>query len=372
MNFKLGLALALGASTLCHADFSYKETTKITGGTITRMSRLMPGMGKALEPRTSSVYLKGSRLATVTNETMNIVDLDNETITEVNVNDKTWAVITFAEMRQAMEALARKMSELQQAQPQPPQADLNLKFDVKETGQTRSINGLDTRQFLLTIGMEAGAPQQATPIPVMSEMVSDTWLAKKIPGYDEIGKFHLRMGQKLAWGPGLNPFVMQQRGGGEAMKKLAEESAKLDGTPVYTITRIKGVGGMPSLTGGSGAPQMPNVSDAVGEAARREAEYEAQRQAGRAAGGRLGGIAGGAIGGMMRRRQPQPTSPPQPETSAPAPAQGAATPAESVLMESTQELSGFSSDSVSSSVFDVPTSFTQVEHSMKKAVAQMK
>jgi len=336
----------------------------------------MPGMGKALEPRTSTVYLKGNRMATVGGDSMNIVDLDRETITEVNMNDKTWSAITFEEMRQVMDAMAKKMAELQQSS---PQASLGMKLDVKDTGQTRQINGLDTRQYLMTIALEAAAaaPQQATPFPVMSEMVSDLWVTRKVPGYEEVQKFQQRMAQKLAIGAAANPFLMQQRGGSEAMKKMAEEMSKIDGTPVFTTTRVKGAGGMPSISGGPGSgpgsPQMPNVSREVEDAARREAQYEAQREASRATGGRLGGVTGAAIGGIMgRRRQPREEPKPEPQQQPAAQPAASSAPADSIIMETTQELSGFSAGPVSSSVFDVPTSFRQVEHPMKKAAAQMK
>ena len=110
MNLK-PLALAALALAPLQADFSYQETTKINGGSLTKMMRFVPGAGKALEPRTSYVYLKGDRLAHVFPDTMSIIDLASETMTEVNFEKKTYATITFAEMREAMEKMAARMQE---------------------------------------------------------------------------------------------------------------------------------------------------------------------------------------------------------------------------------------------------------------------
>ena len=151
MNSKT-LTLAAIALTMAplHADFSYQETTKITGGSLTKMMRFVPGGGKMFEPQTHAIYLKGDRLARVSATNMTITDLASETITDVDLEKKTYSTITFAEMREAMEKAAARMQEAMaksknSAEPAP---QFDMKVSVKRTGQTKSISGLDTREYM--------------------------------------------------------------------------------------------------------------------------------------------------------------------------------------------------------------------------------
>jgi hypothetical protein len=95
------------APALMLADFTYTEITKITGGALMSMSRALGGFSKDLkkvgEPTISTVYLKGNRMATVNDSNAHIVDLDQETLTDVDFVKKTYTTITFAQMREAME-----------------------------------------------------------------------------------------------------------------------------------------------------------------------------------------------------------------------------------------------------------------------------
>src|SRR6185295_7990382 len=83
------------APVLLLADFSYTEITRVTGGMMMSMSRALGGLSKEMkkvgEPTTSSVYLKGDRMATVNDHTAHIIDLDKETMTEVDFDKKTYS-----------------------------------------------------------------------------------------------------------------------------------------------------------------------------------------------------------------------------------------------------------------------------------------
>ncbi|MBY0504226.1 MAG: hypothetical protein K2X03_09960 [Bryobacteraceae bacterium] len=337
------LATAVLACTpLCmplHADFSYQETTKITGGSLTRMMRFIPGAGKALDAKSSAVYLKGDRLVHAFPDTMSIIDLSAETITEVNLEKKTYATITFTEMREAMERMAAKMQEAMSKQKSEPMPQMDLQVSVKRTGQTRSISGLDTREYLMQLAMSAQAQPGAPPAGV-SDMEMAMWMTTKIPGYDEVQAFHLRMAQKMKFTPNLNPLLMQQRGSADGLKKMAEEMAKLDGTPVMTVTRIKGTGAMPGMPPGNASAQ--DNSD----------------KSPRLGGGLAGLAAGGIMGGLRRKNKDAP----KPEDSA-APA---AKTADDVMIEMQTESSNFSNAPIDASKLSVPAGFQAVDHPMKK------
>ena len=324
------------------ADFSYQETTKITGGSLTKMMKFVPGGGKMFEPKTSSVYLKGDRLVHAMADTMSIIDLASETMTEVNLEKKTYSSITFAEMREAMEKMAARMQEAMAKSKKSgePAPQFDMKMSVKGTGQTRSISGIDTREYIMLIDMNVKAEPGAAPVG-MSEIETDMWMAKKIPGYDEVQAFYVRMSKKMGYSPNMNPLLMQQPGSAEGLKKMAEEMAKLDGTPVLTITRVKGTSAMAGLMGSpSSANQDNNAPPRIG--------------------GLAGLAAGGIMGGLRRKNKDAPKAE---EGAAAAPAPG-----DNVMMETQSEHSNFSSAGIPAAKLDIPTGFQKVEHPMKKAL----
>ncbi|MBE0657866.1 MAG: hypothetical protein IH602_09260 [Bryobacteraceae bacterium] len=358
MKMKL-LAAALAALVMpAWADFSYDQVSTMTGGSMLRMMKMVPGGGKATQPQTSRILLKGNKLATVSQDSISIVDLDAETMTSIDLKDKKYSVITFAEYRQALKALTDKMS--QQKGAENAQMDFDVKVD--QTGQAKTIEGMATKQYIMKL--TTMIKDQSSGQTVNMEMVSDMWMAPRIAGYEQVQQFYAKMAEKMGWAPGMmnNPMMMGQRGYSEAMAKMIKEASKLEGVPVFQVTSMQGPGGMPGGAGGE-MPEMPNVGEAASESARRSAENSASSQVSRAA-GRFGGLAGGALGGFGRRKKQEPPPPPPQEQ-----AQAQAQPQKpSALMEVTVESRNFSTAAVDGAQFSVPAGFKQVEHDMKKAL----
>ncbi|MBI5283271.1 MAG: hypothetical protein HY858_16420 [Candidatus Solibacter usitatus] len=364
---RLAACLALGGGLSLfplYADFTYQQTSKITGGTIVRMMKLVPGGGKALEPQNSTVIVKGDRLATVSDRNIHIIDLDKEVMIEIDIEKKTYAAITFAEYKQALLAMQEKMA---QQMKQAKGAEMNFKFDVKETGATRNIIGLDTKQVLLTLAMETKDPQSGQAGEM--QFLNDMWLAKGISGYGEVRDFYRRFAEKLAYDINMmrmGGMMMSQPGMSEGMAKMAKEAAKLEGVPVVQITRILGMGGP-----GGQMPEMPSGAD-VNTAMKEGVEQEAAGSAARSVGGRFGGLAGAAAGGMLGglgRKKKEAPKDDQPPVQQPRKETAPAGPA--AFMEMTTELASFSSGPVDLSKFSVPAGFKEIEHPMKKAVREV-
>ena len=55
--------LVLGGAAVS-ADFSYTQTTRVTGGTLLNMTRFMPGAGQIKEPKTHTIAVKGGKMVT--------------------------------------------------------------------------------------------------------------------------------------------------------------------------------------------------------------------------------------------------------------------------------------------------------------------
>lgn len=349
---------ALVAMPLC-ADYSYKQTSQLTGGAFLKVLKMLPGGGKATQPVVTRISIQGNRMLTENADGFQVIDLDKETMTDVNLKDKSYTVITFAEMKAAMEAMMRKMNQQSNNQ-QAPSANVEMKIEVKETGAAKQMGGLDTKEFLLLLGWKVKDAKTGQTADM--SMDNQMWMAADLPGYEEVRKFHLRMAEKIQWAPGMasNAMAAMQPNVQEGMAKMAKEAQKLKGVPVQQVTKMKMAGQngeVPDLP----EFQLPGMREAMAEEVSRTAGDEAANQTARAAAGRFGGLAGGALGGMMRGPGKKKEEEPKPASQTKAQNKGDGT-----YMEVTTTTSDWSTDPVDASRFNVPAGFKQVEHPMKK------
>ncbi len=338
---RTGMLVVLGAGLLS-ADFSYQQTSKITGGLMAGMMKVVGVFSKqAREPIQSTILLKGDRLATLNPYNGHIVDLGQETFTELDFRNKTYSVTTFAELAEIW-----KRAEAEMRTERGEQADVTVKASVRQTGQTKSISGLDARQAIITIEME-GTDKKTGRRGVFMTVTSDTWLAR-VPGYEQVADYYRRMAQKMAFTPGGGILGAQRSEIVKGMAELSREAAKLDGVPVYQVIKMD-FKGQP----GEGAEQPP------AEAKPRTEQAPEQPSVGGAL-GRLGGL--GRLGRLGRKKEP--AEQPRPAETAPA-GEGAGS---GTLMELTSESAGFSTAPVDPARLEVPAGFKRVESSALKAM----
>src|SRR5436190_6588944 len=133
-------ALFLVAACLpAFGDFSYEQTSKITGGMIAGMMKFAGAFSKqAREPIHSTVAVKGNRMVHLFPDHAQVIDLDSETITDIRIPKKTYSVMTFAEMTQALQEMSQKSKS---SGKEDQQVDMNFKSEIKDTGQTKQIDG---------------------------------------------------------------------------------------------------------------------------------------------------------------------------------------------------------------------------------------
>jgi hypothetical protein len=250
-------SLVLSSYSL-HADVRSDQKARVQfAGMLGRMFNIFGGKA-AREGTTTSIALKGDRKATTTDTTEQIIDLGEEKIYDIDLKKKSYTVTTFADLRRKMEEArkkaeedARKQAGKEKEKEKPQQADPNanqveIDFDVKNTGDKKTINGFDTHQAVMTVTVrEKGKTLEQGGGMVVT---SDMWLAPKMPAMKEILDFDLRYA-KLLYGTMIAGVPAEQAAAAmamypmmkQAMGKVSTEGGKLEGSPVLTTTTMDAV-----------------------------------------------------------------------------------------------------------------------------------
>jgi hypothetical protein len=377
------LGAVLSVSHIMFADASYQETSQVTGGALVaplkKMAFLSKSMRDAFAPITSTTVVHGNQKAVTNKDSIEITDLDKETITHVDLLKKTYSVTTFAQMRQAFQNMpkqieqAKQQAQAEQAQqPQQPKSDLKTSFDVsvKNTGVSKEVNGLTAQEQIVTLQMhvtDPNAPPSDAGNTVTYGVTTDAWIAPDPPEVKEIQDFDKRFAQNLmagvdmtAWrdqmtrqNPGMAQMFAGKPGSEDAMAQMAKEMAKLKGTRVMEVTTMGGSGNG-TATAETTAPPPAAASSNTPPTSMS---------------GLLGSaVAGSVLGGFHHKK----AAPASDTTATPAATStdGAATPNSATLMEMTMQKSNFSQDAVPASSFQVPAGFTQVASPTLGAQAQ--
>jgi len=229
----------------------------------------------AREGVTSTVAVKGSRRLTLNDTTGQIVDLSEEKIYDLDVRKKTYRVTTFHELRRQMEEARRKAEE--EARKQEPSApseaapakdekQVEVDFEVRNTGGTKTINGFDTHQSIATITVrEKGKTVEQSGGLIMT---TDLWLAPRIAAMKEIQDFDLRYAEKL-YGPMISGASPQDMAAAmalypqikQALAKWAAEAGKVEGTPIVTTVTMESVKSPEQLAEEKAAGQDEKLSN---------------------------------------------------------------------------------------------------------------
>jgi len=232
-----GLALA---GAVVHADVKTEQRTKFElGGMLGKVTSIFGGKD---EGTVTTVALKGPRQSTM--------------VYQLDPKRKTYRVVTFAQIRQQMEeakAKAEKAMREEQAkqkdaaQPtQKPEDLMDVDFDVKKTGQSRTINGFDTNQVLVvvTVREKGKTLEQSGGLQITTDM----WMAPQMPEMKEIVDFQQQYAQKL-FGPMIQGASPQDMAAAlaiypmlkPAIEKMNAERGKVSGTPILTTVKAEAV-----------------------------------------------------------------------------------------------------------------------------------
>jgi hypothetical protein len=341
----------LSISLPLRADFTYTETTQITGGSLLGMMKMAGSFSRqakqAGEPTTSTVMIKGNRMTRISPDHTEIIDLDKETVTQIDTAKHQYTVITFEQMKQRMDAAMAK-AKAKQRQPQSTDADIKFQIHVRNTDATKEIAGLSANEAIMTMTMDATdkSSGQAGSMAITNDM----WLAPEIPGYGEVRDFYaryaLKMGRVFSGAGGMATAMLASHPGAEqGMQDLAKEVAKMKGIPVLQVMRMG--------TSTDGKP-LPAASEAPLPASNGPATPTAGEVGQQTATSAIAsGLGLGGFGGFGHKKKADPP---------PDSGQGQqANAGPMVLIESNTQLASFSQAPVDGSKFEVPAGFKQVE-----------
>jgi hypothetical protein len=269
--------LMLAASLTAHADFSYTMTQK------------------SGSDQTSKHYIKGQKMKIERATRTTILDFDAQTMTSIDDAAKTYTVRNFSDVGKAP-------------------AGMDVKADVKNTGEKKTINGYNAEQVVMTMDVDVPQAKQAG---MKARMEIELWLSRDVPGTQELVGFYRK---------NLGNFPMSALGGNNpsvqnAMAKLQQQIAETGGVPVMEVIRMKSAGGS-------------GMSDAQ---AQKMAQARAQMEAMAKQGGPQGAAAQQALARMG--------------------AMGGG----GSLFEMTMESSNFSAAPIPDSVFAIPAGYQKSE-----------
>ena len=249
----IGAMLATSAVALS-ADVKTRDKTQLKlEGMLGRMAGMFGG--KAMKEGVEATNaVRGDRKIELNESTGRIIDLKEEKVYELDMKKKTYEVTTFEELRRRLReaqekarrdaAKAEGKDEPQQPQEKPAK-EYEVDFDVKETGQKRSIAGHDARQVISTVTVrEKGRTLDEGGGGVLTV---DSWLGPELPALKELAEFDLKYAKAI--NPDIAGFSAEQMAAVLALypmlktasERLQKEGSKLAGTPLLTITTFEGV-----------------------------------------------------------------------------------------------------------------------------------
>lgn len=364
----LSLFLLLAPLSMpARADFKYTETTQITGGSLQSLTKFAGVFSKqarqATKPLSSSHYIKGDRMRTDNSDgTIQIIDLPGRRFITIDTMKNTYYVVTFDDMKANMDRATAQVQ--QKTQPDPnaknAQANIDAQFHVTPGTETREIMGQPTNEVKMemditfTAQQQPDAAQQQPGGQASGTMVTnmDTFVAPSVRGYEEFAEFYGRMAKEIDWTPPSNIHVDPRTTQG--LGELEKNAGQLRGFPL-----LKYISMTMRLTNPDGTPVTVPPPDASQNNPPPSNTSSNNSSSNTSITSPSDAIAKG-LGGLFNRKKKQDDSAAQAAQSDPnAPPPPPPTPGS--LMEMTVQVSSFSTDSLDSSLFDIPAAYTLVQ-----------
>lgn len=341
---------------ICRADFKYSETSKVTGGALMGAAKFASVFSKnakqAMAPTTRTVAVKANKMREEQSDgKIQIIDLEGKRFIEVDPQNKTYSIVTFAEMKAAMQRQQQEAQEkMKEEQAKHPDQNANVKitpkFESSETGATKTVLGIPTRELKakMEMLMESDDPK-AQGQQVSTVINTDQWIAQDVPGYSEIRNFYLKMAKELDWVPGQMKQTMANSNVQLSLAELRKNNiAHITGMPMITYV---------SMSMGGNAAQAGATQPTTQQPPPQHTEDNSIPTSANA-------VVMKSLGGMFKKKQQQQDA--QANTTNPASTPGS-------LMDMETEITSYSSDSLDASLFEPPAGYAQVQKTADETTA---
>ena len=161
-----------------------------------------------------------------------ITRLDKELIWNINITDKTYTEMTFAQVKTMMGKVKTQVMK------KPEGEEAKLQFEAKKTGQKKKIGGYECEEHFIKMIAEGRDPQ--TGKVQEFEVHSHLWVSSKVKGYDQLQDFQKKMAQKMGWEGGQYANFAQGLGQfGLDTDELAKKMSEIKGFPMLTVVKMK-------------------------------------------------------------------------------------------------------------------------------------
>jgi hypothetical protein len=253
-GFALAAAIVATSAVGLSADVKTRDKTQFKlEGMLGRMAGMFGGKAMKEGVETTNA-VRGDRKIELNEMTGRIIDLKEEQVYELDMKKKTYEVTTFEELRkqlrEAQEKARRDAAKAEgKEEPKQPQEkpakEYEVDFDVKETGQTKSIAGQNARQVISTVTVrEKGRTLDDGGGAVLTV---DSWLGPELPALKELAEFDMKYAKAI--NPDAGGLAAEQLATVLALypvlktanERLQKEGDKLRGTPLSTTTTFEGV-----------------------------------------------------------------------------------------------------------------------------------
>jgi len=240
------LAGSVISASMVHADLTMKETTVIKGlpmvGDVTAHSTVMVSGDRQRSETTTEMSGRLARMmAGGGQESVEIVRLDRELTWSLNPSEKTYTEMTFQQIRDLMQGMDAEMEdELDEFDDEAGGVD--LKIDVRKTGEKRKIAGYDTEEVVVTV--EGEAEDEDTGEMVRSRWIMTMWMAKDAQGLSEIEEFNRAMTGKMGFpADGADQFASLLSSYAGGLKAMTGAMEDIEGIPLESHMQIEVEGG---------------------------------------------------------------------------------------------------------------------------------
>jgi len=244
--------LMVGLLAMAFSPLPDFKSTTVTTMAFKGMLGTMMKMFGGNKPMTSTQYIQGnkSRTDSMNDEgkltTSSIIDLDREVMINIDHKKKEYTEMTFAEFLQRFKEMKEKMKQPEQGG-QKDQPEVKVSFDIKvdRTGEKKNIAGYETEKVVLMLTAAGEGTDNKTGETGKGGMVvtSTNWMASSVKGYEDVRAFQTAFAKKMGEMANMNSMAQMVESLSkanpelaEAMKKLEQESKKLQGVPLTTTT----------------------------------------------------------------------------------------------------------------------------------------